>query len=205
MKLHLRYNPIVMKPQSTSPTRAEQDYRYFFAFMTLIMVIMYFVSMVGNPDLHQFWRGLLFTLLLVIHILIHWNVESLIQTPTHKTLYIIGQGALAFVIVQMSSNVGMIFALYMALIGESIGFLRATRWAILTTIFYLGLSLLNFVIYTDAGSAIFWFASSIPTVIFVTLYVVLYNRQGEAREQAQSLAAELESANRQLAEYAARV
>jgi NarL family two-component system sensor histidine kinase YdfH len=46
---------------------------------------------------------------------------------------------------------------------------------------------------------------TIPMVIFVVIYVTLYMRQNEAREQALSLAAELESANRQLSEYAAQV
>ena len=37
------------------------------------------------------------------------------------------------------------------------------------------------------------------------IYVVLYTRQAQAREQAQSLLVELEAANRQLADYAAQV
>ena len=46
---------------------------------------------------------------------------------------------------------------------------------------------------------------ALPMTLFVVIYVVLYTRQLEAREQAQALAAELEAANRQLAEYAAQV
>jgi len=42
-------------------------------------------------------------------------------------------------------------------------------------------------------------------VFFVVAYVTLYMRQIEAREQAQTLLAELEVANSQLSEYAARV
>ncbi len=42
-------------------------------------------------------------------------------------------------------------------------------------------------------------------VVFVVIYVTLYMRQNEAREQAQSIAAELETANRQLSDYAAQV
>jgi NarL family two-component system sensor histidine kinase YdfH len=46
---------------------------------------------------------------------------------------------------------------------------------------------------------------TIPMVVFVVIYVTLYMRQNEAREQAQALAAELEKANHQLSEYAAQV
>ena len=42
-------------------------------------------------------------------------------------------------------------------------------------------------------------------IIFVVIYVTLYVRQMEAREKAQALAVELETANRQLTDYAARV
>lgn len=47
--------------------------------------------------------------------------------------------------------------------------------------------------------------NTIPIVVFVILFISLYMRQNEAREQAQSLATELESANRQLTEYASQV
>jgi NarL family two-component system sensor histidine kinase YdfH len=93
----------------------------------------------------------------------------------------------------------------MALIGETIGFLGLNRWSALSTIYYISLSLANFVIFTNFDNASYWLLTIIPTVIFVGLYVTLYMRQTEARERAQILAAELETANIQLTEYAARV
>ena len=45
----------------------------------------------------------------------------------------------------------------------------------------------------------------LPMTFFVVVYVVLYSRQAEARMQAQGLLRDLEIANRQLTEYAARV
>jgi two-component system, NarL family, sensor histidine kinase YdfH len=45
----------------------------------------------------------------------------------------------------------------------------------------------------------------LPMSFFVVIYVVLYSRQAEARRQAQRLLGDLEGANRQLTEYAARV
>lgn len=47
--------------------------------------------------------------------------------------------------------------------------------------------------------------STLPIAVFVILFVALYMRQNEAREQAQSLAAKLETANLQLGEYAVQV
>jgi NarL family two-component system sensor histidine kinase YdfH len=173
--------------------------------MTIILVIMYIVSLNSNPGLRQFWPAALFTFLMLTHTLLHLVAYRIIQTPARTVLYILGQGVIAYSIVNLSGNIGMIYALYMALIGESVGILGLTRWGALATIYFLGLSLVNFIVFTSPGSALYWFVGTIPTVIFVGLYVSLYMRQTEAREKAQALAAELETANRQLSEYAARV
>jgi len=58
---------------------------------------------------------------------------------------------------------------------------------------------------TSAASLGWWALGTIPIVIFTGLYVLMYLRQVEAREQAQTLLRDLEAANRQLSEYAARV
>ncbi|MBK9925242.1 MAG: sensor histidine kinase [Anaerolineales bacterium] len=194
-----------MKTLKETSSKVEHDYRIFFLFMTFILAGMYFVSFSNNPALHQFWYGAQFTILMVIHIVLHWMVVSIIKVPKRKALYIIVQGLLALFITDMSHNTGMVFSLYMALIGESIGFLGISRWSALSTLYFLSLSLVNLVLFTNLENAIYWLATVIPVIIFISLYVTLYLRQTEARERAQALADELESANRQLTEYAARV
>ena len=188
----------------TSP-RVEQDYRIFFVFMTIIMTGMYILTLVDTPNLRTSWMVLPYTLIFVIHIVAHWNVNRIIQTRNRILWYIVIQSALAFIIVNISGNIGMVFALYMALIGETIGILRSSRWSILAILYYLGLSVINVILLTNVSNVITWLSAAVPIAIFVTLYVALYNRQAEAREQAQSLAVELKSANRQLTEYAARL
>jgi NarL family two-component system sensor histidine kinase YdfH len=142
---------------------------------------------------------------MVVHITLHWLVVRVIQTSSIKTLYILGQGLLAFFITQLSHNTAMVFALYMALIGETIGFLGINRWGVLSTLYYMALSLINFVLFTNMDSAVYWLITIVPIIIFISMYVTLYVRQAEAREKAEALAAELETANQQLTEYAARV
>jgi NarL family two-component system sensor histidine kinase YdfH len=191
-------------PKETLP-KVEQDYRIFFIFMTVVLAGMYFVSISNNAALHQFWYGAPFTVLMVIHIALHWLVVRIIQVPRRKVLYIVVQGLLALLIAAISRNTGMVVALYMALIGETIGFLGINRWSVLSTLYFIALFLLNLVIFTNLESAIYWLATIIPIIIFVGMYVTMYVRQAEAREKAQALAAELETANQQLTEYAARV
>ncbi len=189
-----------MKSNLTYSPKVEQDYLVFFIFMTLVLAGMSVLVLVQNPILHQFWLAALFIALMAVHILLHWAVIRIVQKPSWQTWYILGQGLLAFVITFISGNTGMIFGLYMALIGETIGFLGLTRWGLLSTLYFLGLSLVNFVLFTDSNftAALFWIFTAIPLVIFVGMYVTLYLRQTEAREKAQALAAEL-------SEYVARV
>jgi len=191
--------------QSKTSLKIEQDYRIFFIFMTVVLISMYVISITNNPVLHQFWYGAQFTILMIIHIALHWMVVSIIQTPKRQALYIIVQGLLALLISDMSQNIGMVLSLYMALIGETIGFLGISRWSALSTFYFIILSLLNLVIFTNVENAIYWLVTIVPIIIFIGMYVTMYMRQAEAREKAQALADELEAANRQLTEYSARV
>ena len=188
-----------------SPRVVEQDYRIFFAFLTFVVIGMYISTLVTQPTLRTSWMVIPYTLLLALHIIVHWNVNRIVQNRNRVVWYILGQSALAFIIISVAGNAGMLFALYMALIGETIGILGINRWGILSVLFYLALSFINLILFKAEESTSFWLLVSIPTVIFVGMYVTLYTRQAEAREQAQKLASELKLANRQLSEYAARV
>lgn len=194
-----------MNTQKETMPKVEQDYRIFFVFMTVVLAGMYVISISNNTALHQFWYGAPFTILMAIHIALHWMVVRIIQIPKRKVAYILVQGLLAFLIADMSRNTGMVFALYMALIGETIGFLGINRWSALSTLYFVILSLLNFTLFTNLENAVTWIATIVPIIIFIGMYVTMYVRQAEAREKAQALAAELETANKQLTEYAARV
>jgi two-component system, NarL family, sensor histidine kinase YdfH len=193
--------------QAKSLPRPDQDYRVFFVFMTLVMIGMYILALVENPTLRQPGPAILFTGLMILHAALHWMLvlSPILHTPKRRVFYILGQGMLAFAITYLAQNIGMVFALYMALIGEVLGFLGLSRRSLLATLYYLSLSLINFLLLNNMGGALFWLLTIIPVVLFVGMYVTLYLRQAEAREKAQALAEQLESANQQLTKYAADV
>jgi two-component system, NarL family, sensor histidine kinase YdfH len=193
--------------QANSLSRPDQDYLVFSVFMTLVMIGMYILALVENPALRQPGLAILFTGLMIIHATLHWILvlSPVLHTPKRRLFYILGQGLLAFIITYLAQNIGMVFALYMALIGEVLGILGLNRRSLLAALYYLSLSLINFLLLNDVGGALFWLITIIPVVIFVGMYVTLYLRQMDAREKAQALAEELESANRKLTQYAAEV
>jgi two-component system, NarL family, sensor histidine kinase YdfH len=112
---------------------------------------------------------------------------------------------LGFAISWMAAHEAVVFAIYMALFGEAIGMFGLTRRGLLATIYYFTLAFISIQQIITTIPPVLLAVTAIPVLIFVVIYVVLYRRQTDAREQAQTLAAELETANRQLTEYAAQV
>ena len=184
----------------------DRDPRLFMAFLTLVVVIMYIISLRDNPDLHKPVSYSVFTLLIILHVILHWLLEITAKKSNFWIAgYIIFQGFLAFIICRMSGSIGMVFALFMGMIGESVGLLGINKLGLLALAYFLALSIISFSNYVEFKSLGWWALGTIPIVIFIVVYVRLYMRQIEARAQAQALLNELENANRQLSEYADRV
>jgi NarL family two-component system sensor histidine kinase YdfH len=70
---------------------------------------------------------------------------------------------------------------------------------------YLGLGSFSHFLIAGWGAFSEWVLMTGSITLFVVVYVVLYLRQVEARERVQVLLQELETAHRQLAEYATQV
>ena len=177
----------------------------FFIFLSLILVGISIWSVVTIPALRTPARLIPFVILMIVHITMYW-LAAYVAKNIHLILgFLLVQGLLAFVINWIGQNLGLISCLYLGLIGITVGLLKMSRRAIGVIGFYLVLSLVNFEIFMGWDRVILWVAGTIPAMIFVIMYVLLYNRQGEARARTQALLSELEIANQHLAEYAARV
>jgi len=136
---------------------------------------------------------------------LHWVLGTIASQPRKVFWYIVAQGILAFAISWMSGQLGMVFALFMGLLGEAVGLSGLNRRALLASVYFLMLGAVALAQISELVSLGWTLLGIIPMILFVVIYVTLYVRQAEAREQAQTLLAELEAANRQLSEYAAQV
>ena len=195
-------------PEHTKPnilTGVERDPRLFTWFLTLVMGIMYTVSLLEKPALRLPVPLAIYTILFIIHVILHWQIEKIFEKPKLLFAYVLAQGALGFAISWIAAHEAVTFAIYMALFGEAIGMFGLTRRGLLASLYYLALALISIQQVLATIPPVLLAVTAVPVLLFVVIYVVLYRRQTEAREQAQTLAAELESANRQLTEYAARV
>ncbi len=180
--------------------------RAFFLFLTLVLVGAYAFSVAVTPVLREPLRLAALTLVLLVHLGLHWGLY-LGKVPLRGLWpFLLVQGALALAISWLSFNIALLFGAFMALIGESVGIFGG-RWKhTVAAVLYLGaLMTLGIALIFGADGWLGWALSMGPIALFVIIYVALYSRQADAREQAQQLARELETANRQLSEYAARV
>jgi NarL family two-component system sensor histidine kinase YdfH len=189
----------------SNPANVERDPRLFMWFLTLVMVVMYSITLVEKPELRQSWQLVVFTVLMLAHIFLHWQNEKVMQNPKWTIAYIILQGMLAFTICWMAANEGIIIGVFMALLGEVVGMLGLTRAGLIAVLYYLILAYLNFRQVMEEGLSGWMLIGIIPVIIFVVTYVTLYRRQTDAREQAQALANQLEKVNQELSQYAAQV
>ncbi len=187
----------------------KSDARYerpFFVFLTLVLVGMSVWSIIDNPALHASLPLTILTILMLIHLALHWSIFGIYNTPRWHLSYLILQGLLALLIAYLAGNIGMTFSLYMALVGESAGLLRGRKLlTVFAVAYYILLAVLSYGILNGWADLVWALFTLLPMTLFVVIYVGLYNRQANAREQAQTLAIELEKANQQLTEYAARV
>ncbi|MGB7094469.1 MAG: sensor histidine kinase [Anaerolineales bacterium] len=200
------YNSDTMHTNSSPEiAKAERDPRLFVWFVTLVVTSMYVVTLINTNSVRQPVILFIFTGLTLVHILLHWQLGKIINHPRKTTWYILVQGVLAFMILLFAKNLFIIIALYMILLGEAVGLFGLTRRGLLAAIYYLVLLSVSLINLSGWASSANLLLSTLPIAVFVILFVALYMRQNEAREQAQSLAAKLETANLQLGEYAVQV
>ena len=208
MVIHIKmiYNGNMPNQSNPHPiSKVERDPHLFIWFMTLVIAGIYTINLINVPTLRQPRILIPLTVLLVIHVVLHWQLEGIIKRPNRTIWYIIAQGILALLISSLGDNIGLSFALFMALIGEAVGLFGLTRQGLLAGVYYMALLAVNLLQISGWDSSGTLILGTIPMVIFVVIYVTLYMRQNDAREQAQALAVELEAANHQLSEYAAQV
>ncbi len=195
--------PHTATASSTTNTTGE---RAFFFFLTVVLGGAFAASVYADPQLQEPWHLSGLTVLMAVHLGLHWSLFFGALRPNRRWPYVILQAVLAFAIAVLSRSTALHYGAFLALIGEAVGFFRGSFWQTIGAVAYFTAMLLLAQGLTFGWGDLGWLAlASLPMTVFVIVYVTLYSRQAEARERAQHLALELETANRQLSAYAARV
>ncbi len=189
----------------THPNQEIRETRPFYIILTVVIAVMYGWSLAYTPRLLEPVILIPFTGLLVLHTVLHWISAYLTSESRWFFPYLILQAALAFVITWISGNQGITLGLYLGLMGETVGVLESLRRSALPVIALMLLASINYAWIWGAQALGWWALTVVPMVFFVVIYVSMFVRQISERQRAESLLRELESAHRQLGEYAARV
>jgi NarL family two-component system sensor histidine kinase YdfH len=183
--------------------------------MLLVAGSVYGWSLLASPDLRAPTRLIPFTGLMLLHAALHLIAPRLSPRRRWLPVYFVAQGALVVVINQMTGLSGAMYGLYLylGLAAQAGGLLsNRVRLAALVAAGYLVLAVINFIWFWGWAALPAFLVLAAPQTFFVIAFVVLFFRQANARRRAQELLnelkiahRELETAHRQLAEYAARV
>ncbi|MDX1437785.1 MAG: sensor histidine kinase [Anaerolineales bacterium] len=178
----------------------------FLLVVSAVLVGLYVYALYLNPALREPPELLVLSGLMLLHMGLYWGMLWL---PPYQNrswiIYLAVQTLLATAIVLYTRNPAVVFGLYAPLIGLSVGVFRDRRLAAGAVVICLGLIAAAMVTLEGTESLVDSAIFIIPMVVFVIIYVVLFNRQVEARAQATALLEELEVAHQELASYAAQV
>ncbi len=179
--------------------------RPFMIFLVFVFALTYGYAVTSDPRLQQPPIFVLATALMVVHTLLHWFSALILQRSDRLWPYLLVQVMLIFTIALLTQSQSLTVALFLALVGESVGLAADWRQAIGGAVGLL-LILIVWVVLIGGWTAVpGWLLVILPAGFFVVLYVLLFMRQVKAYDEARTLAAELEIANEQLAFYATQV
>lgn len=195
----------VNKPQANALEEPVHQIRPLYWVLMVAIAILYYWALVDVPSLRDPIHLIPFTALMLIHALLHWAGPAISSRRAWLIPYFVMQGALIFSIIVLAPAHGFIYGLYWAMAGEAAMILTDLRAASLTIAGYMALSAVNFGMQLGWDMLPALIAFIAPMIFFILVYALMFQRQAKARQQTQSLLADLEAAHRQLAEYAVQV
>lgn len=182
-----------------------REARLFFLLVTVVLAGIAITEIRGIPALRAPARLIPFVLFMTVHIALYWVSWRFADTLRRTIVYLVAQTALVFILTQFPRDFSIIVGLYSSLLGIAVGMMREKRYIVPAIVIWLTLATLNFVLVLGYAALSTWLMFAPPITFFVVIYVVLYGRQVAARDHAQTLLYELETAHQELADYATRV
>ena len=212
------YNQTIMESPTTSTnlwTRTRNDLQGyfdnlkpvwpFFGLLTVAMIILYGLTLSADPLMRQPLNLLVFTLLMLLHTGLHWISPSVGLNRMRSLVYMLLQVALVVVLILFTHSQTLVLGLFMGLSGETLGVIRPLRRSLVAILFLVMVAFaLQGIVFGWAGIWPFM-VTVVPMTFFVVIYVYLFTRQLEEKTRAEALLKELETAHRQLREYANRI
>lgn len=185
-----------------------RDEWLIYVVIALALVSVYGGSLIASPELRSPPRLIPLTVLMLVHASLHLISPRLSPRRLWLPIYFVVQGALAFALNNLTRMAGTTYGLYLylAMALQAIGLLsnraRLAAWAAAA---YLAFAVFTFVWQWGWAALPAFLALAAPQTLLAIGFVVLFFGQVNARKRTQIVLSELETAHRQLADYAAQV
>jgi NarL family two-component system sensor histidine kinase YdfH len=183
-----------------------REMRPFYWILLVVVAFVYGWTVWQSAEMRSPLRLAAFTALMLLYAGLHWWVSPVLsRRPQWFGTYLVVQGAIVFGITLLAGKQLVTIGLYLALVGQAAGSFDDVRRSVTAVGGLLVLMAVNVGIQMGWAAVPSWLLMVAPMTLFVVVYVALFMRQAKARERAQALLRELETAHRQLGEYAGRV
>lgn len=189
-------------PSNQQIRAGDKEVLPFFALITLAIVWMYSVYI---QQIEQVFVGVIFTLLMIVHLGLYWMIFRFIHSNRQIRGYFVGQGLLAFTLILLGGDFGLAIGLYSSLIGNAVGALNKNKDLIYVIFAYISLAIISILIVAGYEVILEWSLIAIPSILFSGFIAYMFRRQLEVRERTQQLLDELQEAHTQLAAYTEQV
>lgn len=188
--------------QTISPQAENQGYAkpiYIFA-----AVLLSGVTLTALPELEPATAVILF-ILAAAHLLLHWLCPRWAKPGSAWLVYTLTQTAIVSGLTLVSGSAALWGVALTWLIAEAVGFQANGRLLLLTIVIYAAAGVVTLLAAFGQATTLEWLEAILPTAVFIGIIVYLYKQQVAATEKSQQLVADLETANRQISDYAAQV
>lgn len=196
-------------PQLAPPAATRQeswDTWPFFFIVSLMIGAGYFSALRWVESLRDPFRIAVFTSLVLLTTFLYWLSPRLVTTGPRTWAFVAVQGSLTFCIGLLVGHHWLVMGLYPCLLGMAIAmFWGRPRSLAIVVVCTLLLLTVNITLGPGFQQLLFMLPYIGFSFVFVFVYVVLFIRQVAARNTAQTLLEDLETAHDQLRKYAAEV
>ncbi len=176
----------------------------FFALLTLAMAVMYGMTLANVSKLQHPLSLIGFTLLMLLHLILHWIAPIAAQDHRLGALYLVIQVLLILGIILLTGYETLVYGLFIGIMGEVLGVLRPLKRSLVIVFFILVIMFVTHGMLFGWSTAMPFFLTFLPLTFFVVIYVYLYTNLLSEKQKADDLLEDLEIAHAQLREYAMR-
>ena len=179
--------------------------RDFFLVITILAGYISLYEIFGGESKLMGARLVLYLGLLGIHLALHWLSVKITEDMEKSGLYVLVQGGLAFSLALVSGSSTISLLMFSSLVAEVIGLIGFSKLSAISIVGLIATALGSF--FLIGGQELFagMWGPSLWTFVILIVFMAMFRKQLESRDESQALLRELEKAYEQLSESSQQI